>query len=135
MIVFAAIAPHGDIAIEEATPDDQRGLGGATRAAMVELAGRFDAAAPEATVLFTPHNAHVEGHFAVVVAAAVKGGLGDFLPGGAAPLELECPVDRELAHSVLAGLRAAEGWEPELLSYEAPTYYGMLCAAFSTDSI
>jgi aromatic ring-opening dioxygenase LigB subunit len=23
-----------------------------------------------------------------------------------------------------------EAWRPELLSYEAPTYYGMLCAAF-----
>jgi aromatic ring-opening dioxygenase LigB subunit len=108
VIVFAAIAPHGDIAIEEATPDDQRDLGVATRAAMVELGRRFDRAAPEATVLFTPHNAHVDGHFAVVVAAAVKGGLGDFLPGGAAPLELECPVERELARSVLAALRAAD---------------------------
>jgi aromatic ring-opening dioxygenase LigB subunit len=108
VIVFAAIVPHGDIAIEEATPDDQRDLGVATRAAMLELGRRFDRAAPDATVLFTPHNAHVEGHFAVVVAAAVKGGLGDFLPGGAAPLELECPVDRELAHSVLAALRAAD---------------------------
>ena len=108
MIVFAAIAPHGDIAIEEATPDDQKALGAATRAAMAELGVRFARAEPEATVLFTPHNAHVEGHFAVVVAAAVKGGLGDFLPGGAAPLELECPVDRELARGALDALRAAE---------------------------
>jgi aromatic ring-opening dioxygenase LigB subunit len=108
VIVFAAIAPHGDIAIEEATPDDQRHLGVATREAMAELGRRFDGAAPDATVLFTPHNAHVEGHFAVVVAASVKGGLGDFLPGGAAPLELECPVDRGLAHEVLTALRAAD---------------------------
>ena len=24
-----------------------------------------------------------------------------------------------------------DGWQAELLSYEAPTYYGMLCAAFT----
>jgi aromatic ring-opening dioxygenase LigB subunit len=26
-----------------------------------------------------------------------------------------------------------DGWSSELLSYEAPTYYGMLCAAFTRD--
>ena len=102
MIVFAAIAPHGDIAIEEATED--LSLGQATRDGMAELARRFEAARPEATILFTPHNAHVERHFGVVVAAALKGGLGDFLPGGAAPLELEVPVDRDLARDVLDAL-------------------------------
>lgn len=102
MIVFAAIAPHGDIAIEEAT--DDLSLGQATRDGMAELARRFEAAKPEATILFTPHNAHVERHFGVVVAAALKGGLGDFLPGGAAPLELEVPVDRGLARDVLDAL-------------------------------
>jgi aromatic ring-opening dioxygenase LigB subunit len=102
VIVFAAIAPHGDIAIEEAT--DDLSLGQATRDGMVELARRFEAARPDATILFTPHNAHVERHFGVVVAAALKGGLGDFLPGGAAPLELEVPVERDLARDVLDAL-------------------------------
>jgi aromatic ring-opening dioxygenase LigB subunit len=102
VIVFAAIAPHGDIAIEEAT--DDLSLGQATREGMAELARRFEAAKPDATILFTPHNAHVEQHFGVVVAAALKGGLGDFLPGGAAPLELEVPVDRDVARDVLDGL-------------------------------
>jgi aromatic ring-opening dioxygenase LigB subunit len=102
VIVFAAIAPHGDIAIEEAT--DDLSLGQATRDGMAELARRFEAARPEATILFTPHNAHVERHFGVVVAAALKGGLGDFLPGGAAPLQLEVPVDRGFARDVLDAL-------------------------------
>jgi hypothetical protein len=33
---------------------------------------------------------------------------------------------------MLHGALAATGtsWRAELLSYEAPTYYGMLCAAF-----
>jgi aromatic ring-opening dioxygenase LigB subunit len=105
VIVFAAIAPHGDIAIEEARGD--LSLGQATRDGMVELARRFEAARPDATILFTPHNAHVERHFGVVVAAALKGGLGDFLPGGAAPLELEVPVERDLARDILDALDKA----------------------------
>jgi hypothetical protein len=30
-----------------------------------------------------------------------------------------------MLHGAIGG-----GWNPELLSYEAPTYFGMLCAAF-----
>jgi aromatic ring-opening dioxygenase LigB subunit len=104
VIVVAAIAPHGDIAIEEACAPDELDLGRATREGMEELRRRFEAARPDATILFTPHNAHVERHFGVVVAAALKGGLGDFLPGGAAELRLECPVDRDLARDVLGAL-------------------------------
>ena len=37
-----------------------------THEALAELGRRFDAAAPEATIVMTPHNVHVEGHFAVV---------------------------------------------------------------------
>ena len=38
---------------------------------MEELGRRFDAAAPETAVVVTPHNVHVEGHFAVVTAGRV----------------------------------------------------------------
>src|SRR5262249_53546285 len=41
------------------------------RAAMEELGRRVEAAEPDATIVVTPHNVHVEGHFAVVVAAHV----------------------------------------------------------------
>jgi aromatic ring-opening dioxygenase LigB subunit len=60
VICFAAIAPHGDV---DAAPE--------LRAAMEELGRRFDAAAPETAIVVTPHNVHVEGHFAVVVAGHV----------------------------------------------------------------
>lgn len=78
MIVFAAIAPHGEL--DEAP---------ALREAMQELGRRFAAAAPETTIVVTPHNVHVEGHFAVVTAGRVG----------------ETATDRDRAAAVLAALR------------------------------
>ena len=60
MIVFGAIAPHGDVDLDPAL-----------RAAMEELGRRFDAVTPDTVIVVTPHNVHVEGHFAVVTAAKV----------------------------------------------------------------
>ena len=109
MLVFAAIAPHGDIAIEEARSPDDPELGRETRAGMTELARRFEAAAPDATIVFTPHNVHVRGNFAVVTAAELRGGLGEFLPESddVAHLELSCPADPDLAAEVLDALESA----------------------------
>jgi aromatic ring-opening dioxygenase LigB subunit len=59
-LVFACIAPHGDMDLDE-------GL----RAAMEELGRRFAASAPEVAIVVTPHSVHVEGHFAVVTAGKV----------------------------------------------------------------
>lgn len=74
MIVFAAIAPHGDL---DEIPE--------LRAAMEELGRRFDGAGPDTAFVVTPHNVHVEGHFAVVTAAHVG----------------EWEVDRETATELL----------------------------------
>jgi aromatic ring-opening dioxygenase LigB subunit len=74
---FAAVAPHGPV-------EDEPSL----LAAMQELGRRF----PGGTaVVVTPHNVHVEGHFAVAVSARV----------GAHE------VDRELALALLDDIRAA----------------------------
>jgi aromatic ring-opening dioxygenase LigB subunit len=59
-LVFACIAPHGDVDLDP-------GL----RPAMEELGRRFETAAPEVAVVVTPHNVHVEGHFAVVTAGTI----------------------------------------------------------------
>jgi len=59
-IVFACIAPHGDLELDLDL-----------RAAMEELGRRFDAAAPEVALLVTPHSVHVQGHFGVVTAGKV----------------------------------------------------------------
>jgi aromatic ring-opening dioxygenase LigB subunit len=59
-LVFACIAPHGDMDLDV-------GL----RAAMEELGRRAAAAAPEVAVVVSPHSVHVEGHFAVITAGKV----------------------------------------------------------------
>ena len=91
-VVFGAIAPHGDPAFVEGSP---------TRLAFEELGRRMERLAPEVTVVFTPHNVHVEGAFGVVTAATIGGSLDE------PAIHLERPVDRELATSVLDALRAA----------------------------
>jgi aromatic ring-opening dioxygenase LigB subunit len=72
-----AIAPHGDV---ESVPE--------LLAAMEELGRRYDGGT---VVVVTPHNVHVEGHFAVAVSARVG----------------EHAVDRELALQLVRDIRAA----------------------------
>jgi len=60
VIVFACIAPHGDMDLDP-------GL----RSAMEELGRRFDAARSDVAVVVSPHSVHVEGHFTVVTAGKV----------------------------------------------------------------
>jgi len=103
-LVFAAIAPHGSLAIPEACSAEERGLATATQGAMVELGRRFAAARPEATMLFTPHNVHVEGAMAVVVAGKLTGSLSDWSDE---QIELRCPTDRALARAAIDALNAA----------------------------
>ena len=76
MIVLAAIAPHGDVDLALELRD-----------AMAELGRRCDA---DVAIVVTPHNVHVEGHFAVVTAARVG----------------EHETDRELAQAIVDALRA-----------------------------
>jgi aromatic ring-opening dioxygenase LigB subunit len=59
-LVFACIAPHGDV---DLAPD--------LRLAMEELGRRAAAAEPDVAVVVTPHSVHVEDHFAVVTSAKV----------------------------------------------------------------
>jgi len=102
-LVFAAIAPHGTLAVPDApgagVPGSEQ-----TQTAMKELGRRFVAARPDATIVLTPHNVHVDGHFAVVLAGALAGTLADW---DAPSVELSCPVDLELAAEVVVGLHDA----------------------------
>jgi aromatic ring-opening dioxygenase LigB subunit len=104
-LVFAAIAPHGSMAIDEACEPHEKGLAVATQEAFAELSRRFDEARPETTIVLTPHNVHVGGAFAVVVAARLQGSLSDWTTR---PVELECAVDRELALAVIVSFAHAD---------------------------
>ncbi|HZQ66005.1 MAG TPA: hypothetical protein VFA66_12330 [Gaiellaceae bacterium] len=92
-LVIAAVAPHGGIAVAELCGPDEVGLAAATRAGLEELGRRFRAAEPDTAVVVTPHNVHVEGVLAVVVAGELAGSVEE---GGRA-VSLECPVDVDLA--------------------------------------
>ena len=74
-LVFAAIAPHGGLAIEELCAPEDREVALATRKGLEELGRRFDAARPEAVIVVTPHNIHIEGAMAVITAGKLKGEL------------------------------------------------------------
>jgi aromatic ring-opening dioxygenase LigB subunit len=102
-LVFACIAPHGSIAIPEAKPKDRPSLASATTAGMQELGRRFAAAEPDASIVLTPHNIHVEGAMAVVDAGSLSG---DLLQWGD-PISMRLPVDREVALSVRDAIRSA----------------------------
>ena len=96
MIVAACIAPHGTPAFDA----------GPTRDALEEVKRRFEQAQPEAIVVVTPHNVHVDGHFAVVTAARAEGSLAQWEHPDIA---LERDVDRELAAAILGELEPAVG--------------------------
>jgi aromatic ring-opening dioxygenase LigB subunit len=95
-LVFAAIAPHGTL--PEAPVDNAD----ATHAALATLGERFDAAQPDTTIVLTPHNIHVEGHFAVVLAGTTAGSLAEF---DAPDVVLSCPVELELAAETVVALQ------------------------------
>lgn len=101
--MFAAIAPHGGIAIREACEPHEVNVAIATRRGMEQLGRRFTAAQPEAVVIATPHNVHIAGALGVVVAGRVAGRLS----GAPASVALDLPSDSELAWSILAELGAA----------------------------
>jgi aromatic ring-opening dioxygenase LigB subunit len=95
-LVFAAIAPHGSMAIAEWCKPEELALAAKTRTAMEELGRRFAAATPDVTVVLTPHNIHVGRAMAVVLAGTMTGTL----EGGATPISLSAGVDREFANAI-----------------------------------
>jgi aromatic ring-opening dioxygenase LigB subunit len=99
-LVFAAIAPHGSLAIPEACGPGEDRLALATQRGMERLGRLFKAAKPDVVVIATPHNVHISGALGVVVAGRVAGRL-----AGAPPsIALDVPSDSELAWRLLASL-------------------------------
>jgi len=103
-LVFAAIAPHGGLAIQEACGPGEEKLAIATRKGMQSLGRMFAAAKPQAVVIATPHNVHISGALGVVVSSRVAGRL----DGAPSAVALDCPTDADLAWRVLASYVEAE---------------------------
>jgi aromatic ring-opening dioxygenase LigB subunit len=102
-IVVGAIAPHGGIAVAELCTDAELPVAATTRAGLEELGRRFAAARPETIVVLTPHNVHVEGSFAVIVAGRLEGVVGE----DGREIALTSPVDLDLSLALLGDLAAA----------------------------
>ncbi|MBU6423107.1 MAG: extradiol ring-cleavage dioxygenase [Chloroflexi bacterium] len=113
--MFAAIAPHGGLALEELAAPEDRDVALATRLGFEELGRRFDAAAPESVIVLTPHGIHVEGALAVVTSGKLVGELKEggarqmrFDPNaGTRSVSLTVPTDRDLVRRCLDGLNTA----------------------------
>jgi aromatic ring-opening dioxygenase LigB subunit len=101
--VFAAIAPHGGIAIAEACSPNERDVAVKTRAGMEELGRRFAATEPDVVVVATPHNVHIANALAVIVAGRLKGRLNGVTPR----IELDVPSHADLAWRLLRSLGSA----------------------------
>ncbi len=99
-LVFAAIAPHGGIAIKEACGPGEEKLALATRKGMETLGRQFSAAKPEAVIIATPHNVHVSHALGVIVSSRVAG----HLDGAPDSVSLDMATDAELAWLVLGAL-------------------------------
>jgi aromatic ring-opening dioxygenase LigB subunit len=102
--VFAAIAPHGGLAIEQACLPEERNLAMSTRAGMEELGRLFSAARPDVVVVATPHNVHISGALAVIVSGQMAGAI----EGSPEPVALDVPVETDFAWLVLESLLHAE---------------------------
>ena len=101
-VAFAAIAPHGGIAIAGSGRDEDAAEASATQQALLRLGARLGQSRAESVVLFTPHNVHVEGTFAVIDAGRMRGAIHD----GA--VQLEAAVDRDLVRRIREEAAARE---------------------------
>jgi aromatic ring-opening dioxygenase LigB subunit len=101
-LVFAAIAPHGGLAIPEACAQEERDLATITQAGMRELGKLFAAARPQAVVVATPHNVHIAGALGVVIAGRLTGSLS----GAPQSVALDVPGEVTLSWLLLESLLA-----------------------------
>jgi aromatic ring-opening dioxygenase LigB subunit len=76
---------------------------------------------------FTPRSKEFD---AAVVELVRRGDVPSFSRLGSS-FAREARADSYWQMLMLEGALAGDGWSGELLSYEAPTYFGMLCAAYA----
>ena len=101
-LVFAAIAPHGGLAIAEACEPHEVDTAAVTRAGMEELGRAFEDSEPDVIVIASPHNVHISGAIGVIVAARMSG----HLPDGYESVALDVACDASLAWLMLDTMTA-----------------------------
>jgi len=95
-LVFACIAPHGGVVIEEIS-GEAASTAVKTRKAMEELGRRMEAARPDTVVVLTPHGVRVAGALCVMVTEQAFGALdGD----DESRVEVSMSVDTELGMEI-----------------------------------
>jgi aromatic ring-opening dioxygenase LigB subunit len=102
-LVFAAIAPHGGLAIAEACSPEERNLAISTRNGMEKLGRLFTAARPEIVVVATPHNVHISEALGVIVSGRMAGAL-----DGSGAVALDVPIESDFAWRTLESLIGAK---------------------------
>ena len=117
-VVYAAIAPHGALAISDSGRDEDVAQAPLTQKALLDLQRRMPSSGAQSVVLFTPHNEHIDGHFAVVGSPKLKGDLADW---DAPQIKLEATGDQELALGIEKAARA-KGLPMLRITYAAETW-------------
>ena len=69
--------------------------------------------------------------FDQAVVGLIRNGSGPHFSGLGSTFAREAKADSYWQMLMLEGALGGDGWKGELLSYEAPTYFGMLCAAYA----
>jgi aromatic ring-opening dioxygenase LigB subunit len=91
-LVFAAIAPHGSLAIREASAPGEEDVAVVTQRGMHRLGELFKASRATTVVIATPHNVHISGALGVVVSGRVAGALAGAPPSIALDLRTDAPL-------------------------------------------
>jgi aromatic ring-opening dioxygenase LigB subunit len=102
-LVVAGIAPHGGVAVAELCTEAELDVAAQTRGGLEELGKRFQTAEPETIVVLTPHNVHIAGAMAVIVAGRLEGELDE----DGRRIALTSPVDVEFSLALLDNLTRA----------------------------
>ncbi len=100
-LVFACIAPHGELIIPPLASSAERKKYAVTTWAMQRLAREVRAARPHTIVIATPHNLRLRGKIGVVISENASGALPMF-GRGPARLRIRAKCDVEFADALLA---------------------------------
>jgi aromatic ring-opening dioxygenase LigB subunit len=97
------------------------------RVALIASADHGHAHDPEGPYGFDPASAEYDGRMVELVGEERLGDLLGFDPSFVDAAKADSFWQLLMLHGAL---ETAPDWRSELLSYEAPTYFGMLCAAY-----